>query len=173
MTRYPGALDDFPNLTEPQLQSGNLANAVANLNDAIEAMEATLGVEPGKRFHKTVTLTSAAAATPVEIIPDADVPAGRKVYLEGYIAKVDGGTDWATVTTVTIRDKNGTPVAFVTLTASALDGNEVHGPWSDSATLEDAFSEGTGGTAAKGLEVVGDQNGTGSDLKLTVWGIIR
>lgn len=173
MTRYPGAIDSFSNLTQEQLQSGNMATAVANLNDAVEAIEATVGVEPGTRFHKTVTLTSAAAATPVEIIPDADVPAGRKVYLEGYIAKVDGATDWATTATITIQDSNGTPVVFVTLDASALDGNEVHGPWSDSATLEDAFAEGTGGTAAKGLVAVGNANGTGSDLTLTVWGIIR
>jgi hypothetical protein len=134
-------------------------------------------VEPAKLteipFHATFTLTSAAAATPVSIIDDADVPAGKKVYLQGYILKVDGATDWGTTASVKIQDTNGTPVDFVTLTASALDGNEVHGPWSDSAALEAAFCKSSGGTTAKGLQIVGNANGTGSSLVGACWGVIK
>lgn len=174
MTRYPTAYDVFPTVTNDDLgKQPNLVNIVNNLGDAMEAVQAQMGLSPGRRFHVTVTLTSAAAATPVSILADALIGAAEKVYLQGYILKVDGATDWATTATIKIQDTNGTPVDFVTLTASTLDGNEVHGPWSDSAGLEDAFAEGTGGTAGKGLQVVGDANGTGSDIKLTVWGLVR
>lgn len=123
-------------------------------------------------FRATATITSAAAATAVSLLAASLVPADKRVYLEGYIAKVDGATDWGTTTSVKIQDTAGTPVDFVTLTASALDGNEVHGPWSDSATLEDAFAKGSGGTLGKGLQLKGNANGTGSNLVVTVWGKI-
>lgn len=119
----------------------------------------------------TATLTSAAAATPVNILPDSAVPAGKKVYISNYYATVSGGTDWATTTSVTIEDTAG--VDFSVLTASALDANEVHGPFSDSATLAAAMKLGTGGTAAKGIQVVGNANGTGSDLVVTVVWVIK
>jgi len=118
---------------------------------------------------RTVSLTSAAAATPVDIILDAEVPTGWKCYLEAYVLKVDGATDWATTATIIIQDTDASPVAFVSLDASMLDGDEVHGPWTDSAIFGDAFSEQTGGTAGKGTEVVGNANGTGSTIKLTTW----
>jgi hypothetical protein len=130
-------------------------------------------VSVGVPFTATATLTSAAAATPVSLLADAGVPAGKKVYITGYYAKVSGATDWATTATVKIQDTNGTPVDFVTLTASALDGNEFHGPLSDSATIESAMALGTGGTAAKGVQVVGNANGTGSDLVVTIVGFVK
>ena len=43
-------------------------------------------------FSRTVTITSAAAATPVSIIADAEVGTGRKVYVQQVIATV-GVTD--------------------------------------------------------------------------------
>lgn len=130
-------------------------------------------VSVGVPFTATATLTSAAAATAVSLLADAAVPAGKKLYIVSYLVKVNGATDWATTTSVKIQDTNGTPVDFVTLTASTLDGNELHGPFSDSATIESAMALGTGGTAAKGLRVVGNANGTGSNLVVTVFGFIK
>lgn len=152
------------------LQDDDTLELYVNTGTQAEPYWARFG---GQRFHKTVTLTSADAATAVEIISNEAVGTGRKVYLQGYLLKVDGATDWGTTATVKIQDKNAVAVDFVTLDASMLDGNEKHGPWSDSATIEDAFAEGTGGTAAKGLQVKGNANGTGSDIKLTVWGVIQ
>lgn len=128
---------------------------------------------PTAPFHVTGTLTSAAAATAVNLLPAASVPAGRKVYVTGFTAFVNGATDWATTASVKIQDTHTTPVDFITLTASALDGSEVHHIGSDSVTVEAAVKSGTGGTAAKGLQVKGDANGTGSDLIVTVWGFIK
>ncbi len=121
----------------------------------------------------TATLTSAAAATAVNLVPATAVPAGKKIYVTNYTAYVSGGTDWATTANVKLQDTNSSAVDFVTLTASALDGNEVHGPFSDSATLEAAFKSGTGGTAGKGLQVKGDANGTGSSLIVNVTYFIK
>ncbi len=126
---------------------------------------------PGQPFVVSGTLTSAAAATAVNLIADSAVPAGRKVYITGYLAKVDGATDWATTTSVTIEGTDGTD--FSVLTASALDGNELHGPFSDSAAVAAAMSKGTGGTAATGVQVIGNANGTGSDLVVTIFGVIK
>lgn len=125
------------------------------------------------KFHVTGTITSAAAATAVTLIADADVPTGKKIYVQGFIAKVDGATVWATTATVKIQDSNSSAVGFVTMAVAALTGNAVVGPHVADITCEDAFSEGTGGTASKGLQLKGNANGTGSDLKVTVWGIIK
>lgn len=174
MTKFPGALDAFGDLNE-YTPTHSLQICVNRLAQAINAMQERMGVEGvhGRIVHKTVTLTSAAAATPVEVFSNDEIGAANKFYLMGYVLKVDGATDWATTATVKIQDTNASAVDFVTLAASALDGNEVHGPWSDSATMEDAFSEGTGGTQGKGVQIVGDANGTGSSLKVTVWGIVK
>jgi hypothetical protein len=138
---------------------------------------ADAGIVPAKLteipFHRTATITSAACATAVNILTAATVPAGKKVYLQGFIAKVDGGTNWATTATVKIQDTNGTPVDFVTMAVAALTGNAVVTTGTTNITAEDAFSEGSGGTAAKGLQLKGNANGTGSDLKVTVWGVIK
>lgn len=125
-------------------------------------------------FHKTAQITSAAAATAVPVLADSEVPTGKKVYVQGYISKVDGATDWATTATVKLQDTNGTPVDFVTFAVAAMTGNAIIGPWvSSNVTREDAYTEGSGGTASKGLQLKGDANGTGSTFKVTVWGVIR
>lgn len=131
--------------------------------------------EPVEFFYETATITSAAAATPVNIIPDARVGTGRKVYLQGYVTKVDGATNWATTGNLKIQDTNGTPVDFVTITVNAAttNGNVETVVGMSNVAMEDAYSEGSGGTAGKGLQVVGDANGTGSDMKFTVWGLIK
>jgi hypothetical protein len=176
-TQYPTALDSFSNLTESNGSPANVLQNLANLNDAVEALQSRGGYDndgiTGRHFHKTVTLTSAAAVTPVEIIPNALVGAAQKIYVQGFVAKNDGATEWATTATVKIQDKEATPVDFVTIAVAALTANAKVFPLTANVTNEDAFVEGSGGTAGKGLQVAGDANGTGSDLKVTVWGVIR
>lgn len=124
-------------------------------------------------YYKTVTITSAAAATPVTIIADALVPAGKKAYLVSWKAKVNGGTLWGTTATVAIQDSNGTPVPFVTLAVAALGANAVLLDGTSNVTLENAYILGTGGTTAKGLVLKGDANGTGSDLVVNCLIVIK
>lgn len=131
-------------------------------------------------FYETVTLTSAAANVAVNIIPDARVGTGRKVYMMGGMATVSGGTVWGTVATVTVEDTAG--VDFVVLggtIATTLAANQTRFFSTDNANSGNAaqtaaaFDNGTGGTAGKGLQVVADAAGTGSDLLVTVWGVIK
>jgi hypothetical protein len=128
---------------------------------------------PVERFHETVTLSSAAAATAVSILSDARVGSERKVFVQGFVMKVDGVTAWATTANVKLQDTNASAVDFVTALVAALTGNAVVVPGTANVTLEDAYSEGSGGTTGKGLQVKGNANGTGSDLKVTVWGVIK
>lgn len=122
-------------------------------------------------FCETVTITSAAAATAVTILSDARVGPGRKVYLTGFLSKVHGSTVWATTATVTVQDSSA--VAFITVAVAAMTANAVIGNLTANVTLGDAYVLGSGGTAGKGLQVVGDANGTGSDYVLTVHGVIK
>lgn len=125
-------------------------------------------------FHETATLTSAAAATAVNVIPDARVGAGRKVYVMGWVAKVSGATNWATTATLTIEDTAAVAFSTVTVNAATTNGNVVSGPFSSSnVVLNGPMAIGTGGTAAKGVQIKGDANGTGSDWIVSVWGVIK
>lgn len=120
------------------------------------------------RYLVTKTITSAAAATAVELLPDSYVPAGKKAYLVSFIAQVNGTTAWGTTATVKIQDKNSSAVDFVTFAVAGMTPQARLVPGSSTnTTLENAYSLGTGGTAAKGLQLKGDANGTGSDFVVT------
>jgi len=130
----------------------------------------------GEPFRKTVTLTAAAAATPVNILTAAEVGAGRKAYVDVMIAKVNGATAWtdATATIVKIQDTADTPIVGVTMAKAQLTGNAVLGLLSTGVTLAAPVSTGVGFTAAKGLDIVADAIfGAGSDLVVTVTGYIE
>ncbi len=118
-------------------------------------------------------ITSLTAATAVELLPDSLVPAGKKAYLVGFIARVNGTTVWATTATVKIQDKAGTPVDLVTFAVAGMTSQARLVPGSANTTLENAFSLGTGGTAGKGLQLKGDANGTGSDFYVTAHIIVK
>ncbi len=130
----------------------------------------------GTAFRKTVTLTSAAAGTAVEILADAAVGTGRKAYIVDFLVGIDGSTAWtdSTATIVKIQDTNGTPVVGATLAKAQLTANAVLGKTSTGVTLGDAIKVGDGFTTAKGLVVIADANfAAGSDLVVTVFGFIE
>lgn len=175
-TQYPASLDSYPYLNKyPDDVYQHFVNALIDAVNAIENVVGTTGAGTAMtRFHATATITSAAAATPVNLVPDTAVPAGKKCYLEGFLLRVNGATGWGTTANVKIQDTNGTPVDFATVLVALLtNAARVGCEPKSNLTLEDAFAAGTGGTAAKGLQVVGDANGTGSDLIVSVWGVIK
>jgi len=132
-----------------------------------------LNLDAGRySFVRTVTLTSAAAAAGISIITDAEVSAGRKVYITQFYANVAGATNWATTATVKVQDTNGTPVDFATFAVAGMTGNSKLYMNTANVTDEVARIRMTGGTAAKGLRAIGDANGTGSDFIVTVVGFI-
>lgn len=119
------------------------------------------------------TLTSAAAATPVELIADSVVGAGRAFYLCGWRAVVSGGTPWGTVTNVYIKDSAGSPVTQVDIPVAVLGANAIVGELSANVALGAGVIAGTGATTAKGLTISANANGTGSDLIVSVWGLVK
>lgn len=122
-------------------------------------------------WSRTCTITSAAAATPVVCLADADVPSTKKAYLLGWHAKVNGATAWATTATCTIRDTAST--GFAQIAVAALTGNAYVEPTTANVTLLSAYSLNSGGMADLGLEVACNADGTGSDLVLTLFGVIK
>jgi hypothetical protein len=143
-----------------------VATNVATLQAVVEA-NAALG---GRFFKKTATLTSATAATPVHLLTDAEVGAGKKAYASKIYFSVDGATDWATTATVTLQDTAG--VVGATVLVAGLTGNAMIDEGDTNVTLGKAIADGNGFTAGKGLDIAGNANGTGSDLIVTVFGCI-
>lgn len=147
----------------------------ANNQDALFASRSIMG-NTGDNviwFTKTATITSAAAATAVSVVADAEVGTGRIVHVTDVLARVNGTTGWGTTATVKLQDTNGTPVDFVTYAVAALTNQARVYLSSSNVTNENALSLNTGGTAGKGLQLKGNANGTGSDLVVTVTGYIN
>jgi hypothetical protein len=158
----------------PYVQKAVLSDLDARVT-AVEAVTDGLAEDPGMPFRRTVTLTQAAATTPVEIIADAEVGAGKCVYITGMYSNVNGATGWSgTGSNVIVRDTAASPVAAITLAkATALAANAQAAFLTTGVTLGDGIKDGTGMTAAKGLEIVGDGAfSAGSDLIVTLVGFI-
>jgi hypothetical protein len=126
----------------------------------------------GTPFKATATLTSAAAATPVTLLADSAVPAGKKVYITGFFAKVNGATAWGTTANCYVKDSASSPVTAITMAVAALTANAFVTVNTANITIADPVALNTGLTAAKGLTISGNANGTGSDLVVTVTGFI-
>ena len=135
----------------------------ADLTDIQEQVDA-ITEDSGIPFIKTATLASAAAATPVTVV---EVPAGKKAVVTQVIATVNGNTAWGTTTKVSLQDTANTPVVGAEFAASDMASKAT-------LTLADATVKAAlaGFTVAKDLVIVGDANGTGSDLIVTVIGYI-
>jgi hypothetical protein len=132
---------------------------------------------PAFPFFAEATLLSASAATPVQLIaPISSGPLlGRKLYLNKFIARVDGATAWATGTTIVrLADTNGTPNPFVTIPVAALTANARVLESTSGVVLEDSFSRGTGSATNAGLQVYADVNaGSGSNLIIQASGFYK
>lgn len=124
-------------------------------------------------FHSTAILSSAAAATAVNLVANASLSGSQKLYVTGFIVRVNGATAWATVATVKLQDTNGTPIDFITIAAAGLTANATLVLGSGNVTIEAAVALGSGGNLLRGLQVKGDVNGTGSDLYVTAFGYIK
>ena len=133
-----------------------VSNDVATLQAIVEA-NAALG---GRFFKKTATLTSAAAATPVHLLTDAEVGAGKKAYVSKVYLSVDGAVDWATTATVTLQDTADTPVVGLTAAVAGLKANAMIDE-GNSNVLWRPLSRTAQIHSGKGLDIAGNANGTG------------
>lgn len=123
-------------------------------------------------FTITATIASASCHTAVSVLADSYVGAGRIVHVTNVIARVNGTTAWATTATVKLQDTNGTPVDFVTYAVASMTSQARMFLGGTDVTTENALSLNSGGTAGKGLQLLGDANGTGSNFVVTVTGYI-
>jgi|GEM_PF-2287542 len=157
-----------------------VVDGVATLAAAVEAAEDDISAlkSSGIPFRKTVSLVSAAAATPVHIVTAAEVAAvdaAAKVFISGFFLKVDGATAWTdtTGTKVSLQDTADTPVEAVAFAKAQLTDSAALAPGSTGVSLKDPVSEGSGLTAGKGLDIVADSNfDAGDTIKVTVFGYI-
>lgn len=160
-------------LFRPYVQKTVLSDLDARLT-AIEAVTDGLAEDPGMPFRRTVTLESATATTPVEIIADTEVGDGKCVYITGFYCNVNGVIAWVgDGNNVIIQDKATSPVAAITLPDSVLTANAQLGLLSSGVVLGDGIKNGTGMTEGKGLAIAGDGAfSAGSYLIVTITGFI-
>jgi hypothetical protein len=130
-------------------------------------------------FHKTKTISAAAAGTAINFLENTDIPTGKKIYLSGFFLK-NNGAAWAGTGALIIQDNETTPVKFVTIPVADLVANVSLYSFKSTGdglvtpmTEEDAFIYGTGGTLEKGIQIKAGSNGTGGDVICTVYGIIQ
>lgn len=148
------------------LGAGAIGLAGSNTGD-----ECTLSGVP---FFMVKTLTAASAATPVAILTDVQVGAGKKVYIDNVLLNVAGGTAWtdATATIVTIQDTAA--VVGATYAKAQLTGNAIICLIQAGITLAAPVLTGVGFTTAKGISIVGNGNfAAGSNIIVTVTGFIK
>ncbi len=132
----------------------------------------TIGGAPTEAFFsRTCTITSAAAATPVNCLSAADVPLLASVHLLRFYAYVNGATPWATTATCTLRDTAS--IGFATFAVAGMTANAFLTDTTANVTLADAYRRNLGGSADKGIEIACNANGTGSDFVVTVVGVIK
>lgn len=163
-------------LKDPTQAPGGASGVVVTIGSGTVAWAIDPAFFPVVPFFYSATLPSVTAATPVTLVPDFSTSAfigTRKAYLTDFIARVDGSTAWGTTTSVSVQDTNGTPVNFAIMAASSLTANAVLQWSSGGVTLGDAITRATGGTAGKGLQIVGNVNGTGSNLIVSGWGFYK
>ena len=151
------------------------ASTMAAAIAADEASIANITELAGRPFRKTVTLTAAAAGTPVSVVPAGEVGAVEKVYITDFDLSVGGGTAWtdSTGTGLTLQDTASSPVVAATFAKAQLTSQAQLGKHSAGVTLGTPLRTFAGLTAAKGLDLVGDSNfDAGSDITVQVSGFI-
>lgn len=149
------------------------ATELGYVSGVTSALQTQLDAITSGSFFTTCTITSAAAATPIHCVADALIPAGKKLYIGNFRAKVNGATGWGTTATCALQDTAGSPVAFVTWAVAGLTNAAILFPGTANTTYGSAYALGAGGTTAKGLDLACNANGTGSDLVVTVSGVIK
>lgn len=148
---------------------------VATIEELVETIEELVNANAelgGRSFMKKAVLSSTDAATPVHLLTDDDVGEGKKAYVSKIYFSVDGGTAWATTTNVTLQDTAAIPVVGATVAVAGLTADAMFDEGDTKVALAAPIADGDGFTTAKGLDIAGDANGTGSDLIVTVFGCI-
>jgi hypothetical protein len=131
-------------------------------------------LSPGIQFEVSGTLVAASAATPVILIADSLIPAGKAVYINWWMVSVSGATAWTDVTATLVKIQDTAAVAAITFGKAGLTAKAILVPGSANTTYADLIPAQSGLTASKGISVIADAIfANGSDLKVTVGGYIK
>lgn len=149
---------------------GPIGSGTANTG-AFSTLAVAGGVQSGASFYKVCTITSAAAATPVNCLAAADVPSTAAAKLAKWHAYINGSSAWATTASCVIEDTAGNDL--VTIAVAAMLGDTFIDDGSSNVTKEARYRIGTGGAADAGLQISCDANGTGSDAVFVLSGSIQ
>ncbi len=127
----------------------------------------------GYAFSIQGILESAVAATEKPILPKElleQILKDGKVLIHGVRLLVDGSTAWGTITTVTLETTEDTPTELATVAVATLTANKTVLE-SDFATIANAYNKAL--EAGEGIQIKANANGTGDDLLVTIWGVIK
>jgi len=161
------------------INDGDINTAKLADSAVTTAKIADANVTPGKLseipFQRVGKITAAGAATPVILLADTDVPAGKKAYVDGVLIAINGATPWtdATGTKLSLVDNNGSPVSVLDVAKANLIANAIINMASTGVTLGANIITGVGLTAGKGISVKGDHSFAGSDIYVTIRGVIK
>ncbi len=180
LTDYPQSRDEFDDLAVAsaddtwQLRLNQMAQAINALQAVCGITSEGCAVKP---FFVRQTLTSAAAATPVNVLPSSAVPDGKAAYLTGGIIAVSGATAWTDVTgtLVKVQSTAGTPLVLASAAKALLTGNSATFLTTQAnLTLAVELVRGEGAGNSQGLDFVADANfAAGSDIIVSLWGVIK
>lgn len=122
------------------------------------------------RESKPTVITALAAATPVVVVPNEEVPEGYTVRPHSFRWKVKGATAWATTMTVLNLQTNAdTPTNLAAVAIAALTANAVVKDSSANVTIAAPMYNGVGADPGKGISLAADANaGAGSDIVAVV-----
>lgn len=123
-------------------------------------------------FHVTGIIKPGEGA--VSLLID-DMVGTRRVYIQGFIIKVVGDEDWIGEDTkgLSIKGDKEDEKSFFTVKPEALKGNALIVLGSEGVEIEDIFYLVSGGASGKGLVVCNDGAESGSDVSVTVFGLLK
>lgn len=110
---------------------------------------------------------------PVTIIAGVS---GKQVYVSDLRMSVSGASAWVgTGVVVQVQDTQVVPVNYVGAPVAVLTANAYVVPSTSGVVLSDPFKQGTPTVAGQGLQVAitGGTATSGSDVYVTVWGVLK
>ena len=114
--------------------------------------EAALVEVKSDRLNFEATFSTADSAAAKVLLTDAQVPTGKKVFVDEIEVLVNGATAWTDTTGAIVSLQDTTGVEFAELAKAQLVGNASLGKRTTGVTLMPAFW--VGGTASKGLQIL-------------------
>jgi len=154
--------------------------AQGGVDVSLNAAQDVYGIR-AHHFSKTVILSATTASTAASIIHQTQIEAGKSVIILGFFLYVYGSTAWSGGTLDQVRVQDNVDNEFFHIDVAKLTGNAIISPTGLSASeIQTRLVAGTGSEPGYGINFQGktsggaDANaGAGSDIYLTVYGVVK